>query len=375
MANFVKTELMGTTLETTDRYSDLKPRGLGASGIICSATDTTSKETVAIKKIMNPFATSGVAKRTYREVHMLCNLRHDNLINLRDIFISPSEDVYLVTDLVQMDLHHLLQSTKKPPEGQFIQFFTYQILRGLKFIHSAGVIHRDLKPSNILINENCDLKICDFGLAREKDEQMTGYVTTRYYRAPEVMLTWQRYTYAVDIWSVGCILAELLRGQVLFPGKDHVHQLTLIIELLGKPPKEVMDTVYSKNALDFVEGLPDHKPKSLASVFKGADPQAVDLLEKMLVLDPAKRINTEDGLAHPYVAMYSEPEDEPIFDKQIDWSLLESEKSEDEWKTHIYFEVLRYHRGAYNGEVPDDSFEGKGNFEGWLGKEMVSETY
>jgi p38 MAP kinase len=117
----------------------------------------------------------------------------------------------------------------------------------LKYLHSAGVIHRDLKPGNILINDNCDLKICDFGLAREQDHQMTGYVTTRYYRAPEIMLTWQKYSYAVDIWSVGCILAEMLLGKTLFAGKDHVHQFTLITEILGKPPKEVMEKVYSKS--------------------------------------------------------------------------------------------------------------------------------
>jgi p38 MAP kinase len=119
--------------------------------------------------------------------------------------------------------------------------------RGLKYIHSAGVIHRDLKPSNILIDENCDLKICDFGLAREQDAQMTGYVTTRYYRAPEIMLTWQNYTYAVDTWSVGCILAEMILGKVLFPGRNHVHQFILITELLGKPSEEVMKRVYSKS--------------------------------------------------------------------------------------------------------------------------------
>jgi p38 MAP kinase len=117
----------------------------------------------------------------------------------------------------------------------------------LKYIHSAGVIHHNLKPSNLLINHNCDLKICDFGLAREQDHQMTGYVTTRYYRAPEIMLSWQQYANAVDIWSVGCILAEMTLGKALFPGKDQVHQFTLITELLGKPPKDVMERVYSKN--------------------------------------------------------------------------------------------------------------------------------
>jgi p38 MAP kinase len=162
----------------------------------------------------------------------------------------------------------------------------------LKYIHSAGVIHRDLKPSNLLINDNCDLKICDFGLAREQDHQMTGYVTTRYYRAPEIMLTWQKYSYAVDVWSVGCILAEMLLGQVLFPGNDHVHQFNLITEMLGKPPKEVMERIYSKTVsippnlrcmrtdsnvqtLQFVEALPDTERRPLRSILGDADPQGM----------------------------------------------------------------------------------------------------
>ena len=105
--------------------------------------------------------------------------------------------------------------------------------RGLKYVHSAGVVHRDLKPSNILVNENCDLKICDFGLARIQDPQMTGYVSTRYYRAPEIMLTWQKYDVSVDIWSTGCIFAEMLGGKPLFPGKDRAYPAHLT--LLGAP--------------------------------------------------------------------------------------------------------------------------------------------
>lgn len=114
------------------------------------------------------------------------------------------------------------------------------------------MIHRDLKPTNILINENCDLKICDFGLARLQEPQMTGYVATRYYRAPEIMLTWQRYGVQVDVWSAGCILAEMLRRKPLFPGKDHVHQFHLITNILGNPPDAVIEKITSKNvsALD-----------------------------------------------------------------------------------------------------------------------------
>ncbi len=127
--------------------------------------------------------------------------------------------------------------------------------RGLKYVHSAGVVHRDLKPSNILINENCDLKICDFGLARIQDPQMTGYVSTRYYRAPEIMLTWQKYDVEVDIWSAACIFAEMLEGKPLFPGKDHVNQFSIITELLGTPPDDVIQTICSENVRNRYPGV------------------------------------------------------------------------------------------------------------------------
>jgi p38 MAP kinase len=174
---------------------------------------------------------------------------------LSDIFISPLEDIYFVTELLGTDLHRLL--TSRPLEKQFIQYFLYQILRGLKYVHSAGVVHRDLKPSNILVNENCDLKICDFGLARIQDPQMTGYVSTRYYRAPEIMLTWQKYDVEVDIWSAGCIFAEMLEGKPLFPGKDHVNQFSIITELLGTPPDDVIQGICSEN-VGFSEFLSRH---------------------------------------------------------------------------------------------------------------------
>ncbi|KAJ5135545.1 uncharacterized protein N7515_004823 [Penicillium bovifimosum] len=374
MAAFVTHQIMGTALETTERYTGLQAQGIGASGVICSAHDSMTNQTVAIKKIGKPFHSTAVAKRTYREAHLLNNLRHDNLINMTDIFISPAEDIYIVTDCIRTDLHCLIQSTARPLEDKFVQFFTYQMLRGLKYIHSAGVIHRDLKPGNILVNENCDLKICDFGLAREQDHQMTGYVSTRYYRAPEIMLTWQRYSYAVDIWSVGCIVAEMLTGRVLLPGNDHVDQFRKTAAIFGKPPKEVMEKVYSRTTTQFVESLPYTEYQGLQKTLGDINPQALDLLEKMLDVDPGKRITAVDALTHPYLSSYHDPSDEPECEKRINWSLLDSEMTPDEWKTRMYFEVLNYHRGSGGWEDNNpDAHEGAiGN---WLRDEMSVETY
>jgi p38 MAP kinase len=224
--------------------------------------------------------------------------------------------------------------------------------RGLKYVHSAGVVHRDLKPSNILVNENCDLKICDFGLARIQDPQMTGYVSTRYYRAPEIMLTWQKYDVEVDIWSAGCIFAEMLEGKPLFPGKDHVNQFSIITELLGTPPDDVINTIASENVsyfhlnptllqfltlcvpqtLRFVKSLPKRERQPLKNKFKNADPSAIDLLERMLVFDPKKRVTATEALGHDYLAPYHDPTDEPVADEKFDWSFNDADLPVDTWK-------------------------------------------
>ncbi|GLA22681.1 hypothetical protein CBS147346_5084 [Aspergillus niger] len=341
MAEFLRSQILGTTFETTNRYSDLQPVGLGAFGLVCSAYDMITRQPVAIKKMMKPFSNATLAKRTYREVKLLKHLRHENLIGLSDIFISPLEDVYLVTDLLGTDLNRLL--TSKPLDGKFVQYFTYQLLRGLKYIHSAGVIHRDLKPSNILINENCDLKICDFGLARLQEPQMTGYVSTRYYRAPEIMLTWQKYGMQVDIWSAGCIVAEMLRGKPLFPGKDHINQFFLITDALGNPPDEVIERICTKTTLDLVKSLPKRQPAPWATLFPDSDENAIDLLGEMLIFDPDKRISAAKALEHPYLSVYHDPTDEPVAEQLFDWSFSEVAHSIDEWKIMIYTEVVDFH--------------------------------
>ncbi|KIM98645.1 hypothetical protein OIDMADRAFT_202418 [Oidiodendron maius Zn] len=341
MPRFTRTQIFGTTFEITTRYVDLHPVGMGASGLVCSAEDVLTGQSVAIKKVMKPFSTPVLSKRTYRELKLLKHLKHENIISLSDIFISPLDDIYFVTELLGTDLHRLL--TFRPLDKQFVQYFLYQILRGLKYVHSAGVIHRDLKPRNILVNENCDLKICDFGLARVLDYQMTGYVATRYYRAPEIMLTWQKYDIEVDVWSAGCIFAEMLDGKPLFPGTDHVNQFSIITELLGTPPDDVIYSIANKSTLKFVQSLPKHKRQALKNKFKGADPLAVDLLEQMLVFDPRKRICSSKALTHKYLHSYHEPLDEPVARGKFDWSFSDTNLPIDTWKIMIYSEIIDYH--------------------------------
>ncbi|KAH8163580.1 hypothetical protein CIB48_g4661 [Xylaria polymorpha] len=345
MAEFIRAQIFGTTFEITSRYSDLQPVGMGAFGLVCSAKDQLTSQNVAVKKIMKPFSTPVLAKRTYRELKLLKHLRHENVISLSDIFISPLEDIYFVTELLGTDLHRLL--TSRPLEKQFIQYFLYQIMVCYSLADSPVV--------NILVNENCDLKICDFGLARIQDPQMTGYVSTRYYRAPEIMLTWQKYDVEVDIWSAGCIFAEMLDGKPLFPGKDHVNQFSIITELLGTPPDDVINTIASENTLRFVKSLPKRERQPLKNKFKNADGPAIDLLERMLVFDPKKRITAAEALAHEYLAPYHDPTDEPVADEKFDWSFNDADLPVDTWKIMIrYSEILDYHN-VENNLPPSES--------------------
>ncbi|XP_043710988.1 mitogen-activated protein kinase 3-like isoform X2 [Telopea speciosissima] len=234
---YIQYNIAGNLFEITSKYRPpIMQIGGGAYGRVCSVLDSETNEMVAIKKIPNAFDNQTNAKRTLREIKLLRRLDHENVIGIRDVIPPPVRsafcDVYIATELMDIDLHKIIHSHQELSEDHR-QYFLYQILRALKYIHSANVIHRDLKPSNFLLNEDCELKICDFGLARLTSENdfMTEYVVTRWYRAPELLLNSSCYTAAIDVWSVGCILMELVNRKTLFPGRDHMHQMHLLIEL------------------------------------------------------------------------------------------------------------------------------------------------
>jgi mitogen-activated protein kinase 15 len=215
-----------------DKYELIQKLGKGAYGIVWKAMDKKYKQIVALKKVFDAFHNVTDAQRTYREVMFLQELNgHENIIRLRNIIKADNnKDLYLVFDFMETDLHHVIRANILQEIHK--QYIVYQILKSLKYIHSAELIHRDLKPANILIDSECHVKVADFGLARSvastQDDgnfKLTDYVATRWYRAPEILLGSTKYSKAVDMWSVGCILGELILGKPIFPGTSTLNQI------------------------------------------------------------------------------------------------------------------------------------------------------
>ncbi|XWS74225.1 hypothetical protein CRYUN_Cryun02cG0197600 [Craigia yunnanensis] len=347
---YVRYNILGNIFEVSSKYvPPIQPVGRGAYGIVCCATNSKTKEEVAIKKIGNAFDNRIDAKRTLREIKLLCHMDHDNIVKIKDI-IMPAErekfnDVYIAYELMETDLHQIIRSSQ-PLTDDHCQYFLYQLLRGLKYIHSANVLHRDLKPSNLLLNANCDLKICDFGLARTTSETdfMTEYVVTRWYRAPELLLNCSEYTAAIDIWSVGCILMEIIGRVPLFPGKDYVQQLGLITQLLGSPEDSDLGFLRSDNARKYVKQLPHFPKQPFAEKFPDVSPAAIDLSEKMLVFDPSKRITVEEALNHPFLSSLHEINEEPTCPSPFIFDFEQTTLNEEDIKELIWTESLNFNQ-------------------------------
>jgi len=299
--------------------------GQGAQGIICAAQRTKghTSQQVAIKKIPNVLDEIVSCKRLLRELRLLRHLQHENLPQLIDIMLPPSsnvlrwKDAYIVTDLMDTDLLYILKSGQEFTDDH-VQYLTFQLLSGLSYLHSANVVHRDLKPSNLLVNRNCDLKICDFGLARscastpEDDQQMlTMYVTTRWYRAPELLCLNTMYGSPVDIWSAGCIIAEMILRRPLLPGRDFKDQLRLIIELVGMPSEDELKKIENLGAINFLNTMGPHAVRRIDHQLPACNPQVLFLLNRMLSFDPAKRVTAQEGLQYPYLASYVEEAQQP----------------------------------------------------------------
>lgn len=302
-----------------DRYEIIKKLGKGAYGVVWKAKDKTTGMVVALKKVYDAFQNSTDAQRTYREVMYLQQLKgHDNIIGLLSILRAyNNKDLYLVFDLMDTDLHIVIRAKiLKPVHKQFIM---YQLFKALKYMHSAQLVHRDLKPSNMLLNSECIMKLADFGLARSlafddsnEPPVVSDYIATRWYRAPEILLGSTSYSLAVDLWSAGCILAEILLEKVIFPGKSSLNQMELIIELLGKPSNSDLNDMKISYANELLPNLKGKKIKSFNMLFENCPPDAIDLMRKLLVYNPSKRLTVDEVLAHPYFSKFHNETEETL---------------------------------------------------------------
>lgn len=368
--NKVCYQVWKTQFVLDSRYQPIKAIGKGAYGVVCSAQDQVTHKKVAIKKITNAFENIIDAKRTLRELVLLRCLKHENVIGVERVEKSPvrcfdvkgkeggkvsaqnpyQNDVYIVYELMDTDLHQIIRSSQPLTEEHF-QYFTYQILRGLKYVHSASVLHRDLKPSNVLLNASCDLKIADFGLARtatDANSFMTEYVVTRWYRAPELLLSCDTYDAKIDVWSVGCMVAEMLLRKPLLPGRDYLDQLKLIIKTLGSPTGSELDFITAPKARAYIEGLPKSPKTNLRRIFgKGFSDDALDLIEKMLCFDPRQRITVDEALEHPWLRSLHDPASEPKYPhEKFMFDFQEDTLDENGVRQKVWEEMCHYSTGS-----------------------------
>ncbi|KAL6594810.1 hypothetical protein ACP70R_048259 [Stipagrostis hirtigluma subsp. patula] len=346
-----------------NRYEILEVIGKGSYGLVCSANDTQTGEKVAIKKIHNIFEHTSDAARILREIKLLRLLRHPDIVEIKHIMLPPSKkdfkDIFVVFELMESDLHQVIKANDDLTREHY-QFFLYQMLRALKYIHTANVYHRDLKPKNILANANCKLKICDFGLARVAFNdapttvfwttipslELQDYVATRWYRAPELCGSfYSKYTPAIDMWSIGCIFAEVLIGKPLFPGKNVVHQLDLITDLLGTPSLDAISQVRNDKARKYLTCMRKKQPASFSQKFPKADPLAIQLLRRLLAFDPKDRPSAEEALADPYfyglAKVEREPSCQPI--PKMEFEFERRRVTKEDIKELIFREILEYH--------------------------------
>ncbi|GER32406.1 mitogen-activated protein kinase 9 [Striga asiatica] len=352
--NNLETEFF-TEYGEANRYEVQEVVGKGSYGVVGSAVDTHTGERVAIKKINDVFEHVSDATRILREIKLLRLLRHPDIVEIKHIMLPPSRrefrDIYVVFELMESDLHQVIKANDDLTPEHY-QFFLYQLLRGLKYIHTANVFHRDLKPKNILANADCKLKICDFGLARVSFNDApsaifwTDYVATRWYRAPELCGSFfSKYTPAIDIWSIGCIFAEMLSGKPLFPGKNVVHQLDLMTDLLGTPPPEAIARIRNEKARRYLSSMRKKPPIPFTQKFPNVDPMALRLLEKLLAFDPKDRPTAEEALADPYfhglANVDREPSTQPI--SKLEFEFERRKLMKDDVRELIYREILEYH--------------------------------
>jgi mitogen-activated protein kinase 15 len=291
-------------------YEVVRLMGSGAYGHVWEVRERRTGRRKALKKIFDAFRHGTDSKRTYREVIVLRQLSHPNVVQLeRVVRAEGNRDLYLVFEVMECDLHFVV--VERRLHSKHRKWLAYQMLKALLYLQGMQLIHRDIKPANILLNENCDLKFCDFGLVRSLREgeasNLTEEVATRWYRAPEVLLGSRSYSYPVDVWSVGCVLGEMLAGKPLFMGESTLDQFQSILSFTGLPSDKDMVSLEVPRGLSLLEGLVVKK-RPLSEWFGKADKDELDLISQLLQINPHKRLTPTQALSHPFLSEFAKNE-------------------------------------------------------------------
>lgn len=292
--------------KSIDEYEKMNRICTGSFGNVYKVRHRKSKKIFALKK-MNPsmcYDTNGFSILYIREIMILKHVHHKNIIRIEEVVEGTDmRDFFIVLEHCDIDLKSFIQSTNAI-DIEVTRCFMYQMFQGLKFLHSIGIIHRDLKPSNILLMRDGSLKIADFGLARTVGEQMTNLVVTLWYRPIEVLLGSEHYTEAIDMWSAGCIIGEMLNGKPIMPGEGEIDQLSRIFRLLGFPADEDFEGLDLPHLRNIKK--PEDSEYRLDAEFEGHDADVVELMKRLLSFNPRKRYTADEVMSKPFVLGTSE---------------------------------------------------------------------
>jgi len=285
--------------------------GEGTYGKVYKARQVRSGKTVAMKKMKLDHEEEGVPSTAIREIALLKELSHENIVKLLDVFCSMSK-LILVFEFVENDLKKYMKSLGMQLPQATIKHLAYQLCCGIEFCHANRILHRDLKPQNLLIDARLRLKIADFGLARAYTVPVPKYtheVVTVWYRAPEILLGSSLYSVPVDQWSVGCILGEMATGAPLFAGDSEIDTIFKVFQKLGTPTLEQWPGLVEMP--DFKPTFPKWSPKgweNIRNTKAQVGPEGIDLLEKLMAFDPKKRLSARRALQHAYFADVERPQ-------------------------------------------------------------------
>lgn len=371
-------ELEGLDRYLLKRYDVIKLVGKGAYGIVWRVVEKETGRTMALKKCFDAFQNSTDAQRTFREVVFLQELNgHENIVRLMNVLKAERhQDLYVLFDCMESDLQNVIGANML--QSIHNEYITYQVLKALKYIHSAGVLHRDLKPANVLLNSNCHVRICDFGLARTMASMALGdvaasvvftdYVATRWYRAPELLVGCTLYGESVDMWSVGCIVGEMLGGKPVLKGRSTMDQLEKILQLTGKPTESdlrpiAQTSTYAKTMLESLGSVRQLPSTGILFLLKGPE-TAKDLALRCLSFNPEKRPSAEDALADPFVEKFHLQEAEPLCEKVIRMPIGDNTKMKArDYQAQIY-SIISQRRQQAKEEGPGNArLRPKGSFQ------------